>query len=60
MMQDSILGPLGLNHTYYVSAPDTAGIIPGNRTESGWDWQLGDENPSVFFSSGSFLFHPLI
>lgn len=45
MMQESILRPLGLNHTYYRNAPAAQGIIPGNRSESGWDYQLGDENP---------------
>ncbi|KAK4160206.1 D-alanyl-D-alanine-carboxypeptidase/endopeptidase AmpH [Cladorrhinum sp. PSN259] len=56
MMQDSILRPLGLNNTYYVSAPAEVGAIPGNRSESGWDWQLGDENPAGnMFSSTSDL-----
>ncbi|KAK3985073.1 D-alanyl-D-alanine-carboxypeptidase/endopeptidase AmpH [Cladorrhinum sp. PSN332] len=56
MMQDSILRPLGLNHTYYVSAPAEAGAIPGSRPDSGWDWQLGDENPAGnMFSSVSDL-----
>lgn len=45
MIQESMLRPLGMNHTYYTYAPAEMGIIPGNRTDSGWDWQLGDENP---------------
>lgn len=45
MIQESMLRPLGMNHTYYTYAPAEVGIIPGNRTDSGWDWQLGDENP---------------
>ena len=44
-MQESVLHPLGLNHTYYRNPPASVGIIPGNRSESGWNYQLGDENP---------------
>lgn len=45
MMEESILQPLGLSHTYYRNAPAEVGIIPGNRSDAGWDYQLGDENP---------------
>jgi CubicO group peptidase (beta-lactamase class C family) len=45
MMQESILRPLGLRHTYYRNAPASEGIIPGSRSESGWDHQLGDADP---------------
>ncbi|KAK4223849.1 D-alanyl-D-alanine-carboxypeptidase/endopeptidase AmpH [Podospora fimiseda] len=56
LMTESILRPLGLNNTYYVYAPAEVGPIPGNRTDSGWDWQLGDENPAGnMFSSVSDL-----
>ncbi|KAK4152674.1 D-alanyl-D-alanine-carboxypeptidase/endopeptidase AmpH [Chaetomidium leptoderma] len=46
MMEESILRPLGLNHTYYQDPPAEEGIIPGVRSESGWNYQLGDENPA--------------
>ncbi|GAB1309838.1 D-alanyl-D-alanine- [Madurella fahalii] len=46
MMEESVLQPLGLNHTYYRNAPAEVGIIPGNRSDAGWDYQLGDENPA--------------
>ncbi|KAL2270730.1 hypothetical protein VTJ83DRAFT_101 [Remersonia thermophila] len=46
MMHESIFRPLGLKHTYYRNAPASEGIIPGERAESGWDYQLGDENPA--------------
>jgi CubicO group peptidase (beta-lactamase class C family) len=49
MMEDSVLKPLGLNHTYYASPPDSVGIIPGSAKESGWAYQLGDEDPYVGF-----------
>jgi CubicO group peptidase (beta-lactamase class C family) len=46
MMQESVLRPLGLNHTFYTAAPAEVGIIPGgNLSEAGWNYQLGDENP---------------
>ncbi len=48
LMQESILRPLGLNHTYYVNAPVREGVIPVDPEESGWNFQLGDENPYVF------------
>lgn len=47
MVEDSILKPLGLNHTYYASPPDSVGLIPGNAKDSGWAYQLGDESPYV-------------
>ncbi|KAK0735260.1 beta-lactamase/transpeptidase-like protein [Lasiosphaeria miniovina] len=46
MMQDSILSPLGLNRTYYDSAPAEQGVIPGNASDSTWYYQLGDESPA--------------
>ena len=45
MMQESVLRPLALNRTYYRNAPRNVGIIPGNASDSNWDYQLGDENP---------------
>jgi CubicO group peptidase (beta-lactamase class C family) len=46
MMQESILQPLGLKHTYYRNAPADEGIIPGNNlSKAEWTYQLGDENP---------------
>ncbi|KAH8897987.1 beta-lactamase/transpeptidase-like protein [Thozetella sp. PMI_491] len=46
MLQESILRPLGLNHTFYDSAPEEDGIIPGNTTKTSWPFQLGDESPA--------------
>lgn len=46
MVQDSVLTPLNLNHTYYASPPDSVGLIPGTPKESGWAYQLGDEAPA--------------
>ncbi|KAK4116823.1 beta-lactamase/transpeptidase-like protein [Canariomyces notabilis] len=47
MMQESVLRPLGLNHTFYTAAPAEVGIIPGgNLSAAGWNYHLGDENPA--------------
>jgi len=46
IMQDQVLTPLGLKHTYLSKAPASEGIIPGKREDAGWDFQLGDENPA--------------
>ncbi|KAK3309353.1 beta-lactamase/transpeptidase-like protein [Chaetomium strumarium] len=47
MMQESVLQPLGLRHTYYRNAPAAEGIIPGNNlSQAEWTYQLGDENPA--------------
>ena len=45
MMEESILQPLGLRHTYYNNAPASEGIIPGTSADAGWDYQIGDESP---------------
>lgn len=45
MMEESVLRPLGLKHTYYGNAPPGVGIIPGSRQDAEWDYQLGDEDP---------------
>ena len=50
LMEESILKPLGLSHTYYNGAPASVGIIPGSRLEAQWDFQLGDEDPYVYSS----------
>ncbi|KAL2139044.1 hypothetical protein VTI28DRAFT_5855 [Corynascus sepedonium] len=46
LMKESVLRPLGLNHTYFQKAPAEVGIIPGTTKEANWDYQLGDENPA--------------
>ncbi|KAK4248994.1 D-alanyl-D-alanine-carboxypeptidase/endopeptidase AmpH [Corynascus novoguineensis] len=46
LMEESVLRPLGLNHTYFQKAPAEVGIIPGTRKGANWDYQLGDENPA--------------
>ncbi len=45
MMEESVLRPLGLSHTYYQNAPESEGIIPGTPKDAEWTYQLGDENP---------------
>lgn len=47
-MEESILRPLNLSHTFYNKAPSNLGIIPGpgSASDAQWDYQLGDENPA--------------
>jgi len=47
IIQDRIIGPLGLNRTYYDNAPASVGIIPGSVEDTYWGASLGDGNPSV-------------
>jgi CubicO group peptidase (beta-lactamase class C family) len=43
LVEDAVLKPLGLNHTF-VSAPDDAlGIIPGNRYKTAWAFEMAEE-----------------
>lgn len=47
ILQDRIIGPLGLKRTYYENAPAAVGIIPGSVEDTYWGANLGDGNPSV-------------
>jgi CubicO group peptidase (beta-lactamase class C family) len=47
MVEESVLTPLGLNHTYYNEPPVEVGVVPGTERESGYWYQLGDESPYV-------------
>ncbi|KAK3693322.1 beta-lactamase/transpeptidase-like protein [Podospora appendiculata] len=55
LLQESVLTPLKLQHTYYNNAPARAGLIPGGSTTAAeWDYQLGDESPAGnMYSSAS-------
>ncbi|KAI0101490.1 beta-lactamase/transpeptidase-like protein [Nemania sp. FL0031] len=42
LLQETVLGPLGLNSTF-LRAPERArGIIPGNPDQTGWSFDLGE------------------
>ncbi|KAE8451681.1 hypothetical protein EG329_003138 [Mollisiaceae sp. DMI_Dod_QoI] len=45
-VEDSILKPLGLNHTYYNTPNESIGVIPGTWKDTQWDVQLGEETPA--------------
>ncbi|KAM7202250.1 beta-lactamase/transpeptidase-like protein [Rhypophila sp. PSN 637] len=45
VLEQNVLKPLGLDHTYYDEAPESVGIIP-RESGTGWHYYLGDENPS--------------
>jgi CubicO group peptidase (beta-lactamase class C family) len=44
-LQSKVVGPLGLNATYYAWAPQSVGIIPREAGSTGWFDYLGDESP---------------
>jgi CubicO group peptidase (beta-lactamase class C family) len=47
LLNDKVLLPLKLQHTYYTFPNESSavGIIPGTFTETGWANQLGEEGP---------------
>lgn len=45
MVEDGVLKPLGLNHTYYDTPPDSVGLIPGSYKDTNWGFRLGDGSP---------------
>jgi CubicO group peptidase (beta-lactamase class C family) len=44
-IQDAVLKPLNLNHTFVTAPSDSLGIIPGNRYSTSWAFEMGDEAP---------------
>jgi CubicO group peptidase (beta-lactamase class C family) len=47
MVEDSVLKPLKLTHTYYAPPNDSVGIVPGDRYKTSWAFNMGEETPSV-------------
>lgn len=46
LLADNVLGPLGLQSTFYTTPNDTSnGVIPGNASAAGWSNRLGIEGP---------------
>ncbi|OJJ43562.1 hypothetical protein ASPZODRAFT_19286 [Penicilliopsis zonata CBS 506.65] len=46
LFDEALVQPLGLNSTFYSMPNDTdIGIIPGNQTTSGWNFDLGSGTP---------------
>jgi CubicO group peptidase (beta-lactamase class C family) len=45
ILNDRVIKPLGLNHTYYENAPVSLGIIPTNAIDDYWWVNLGDAGP---------------
>ncbi|KAI0176545.1 beta-lactamase/transpeptidase-like protein [Hypoxylon sp. FL1284] len=46
MVQESVIEPLGLNHTFYKTPNDSLGIIPGGRVVTNWAFDMGNESPT--------------
>ncbi|OTB12109.1 hypothetical protein K445DRAFT_306250 [Daldinia sp. EC12] len=46
IVQDRVIKPLGLNHTFYTTPTDSVGIIPGGRYQTNWAFNMGNESPT--------------
>ncbi|KAI0847320.1 beta-lactamase/transpeptidase-like protein [Daldinia vernicosa] len=46
IVQDRVIKPLGLNHTFYTTPADSLGIIPGGRYQTNWAFNMGNESPT--------------
>ncbi|KAI1075760.1 beta-lactamase/transpeptidase-like protein [Whalleya microplaca] len=42
LLEDTVINPLGLNNSFLRAPDDSRGIIPGNRTETGWSFDIGE------------------
>src|SRR4051794_25674302 len=47
ILNDQIIKPLRLNHTYYENAPPSVGILPSSIKDTYWNVSLGDASPYV-------------
>lgn len=45
VLDERVIKPLGLEHTYFEDAPASLGIIPTTTTDDYWWVNLGDANP---------------
>ncbi|KAF1361317.1 beta-lactamase/transpeptidase-like protein [Lizonia empirigonia] len=45
VLNDRVIEPLGLKHTYFENAPPSVGIIPTTTKDDFWWVNLGDANP---------------
>ncbi|KAI0107674.1 beta-lactamase/transpeptidase-like protein [Hypoxylon sp. NC0597] len=46
VVQNRIIKPLGLNRTYYTTPRDSLGIIPGDRYQTNWAFDMRNESPT--------------
>ncbi|KAI1634075.1 beta-lactamase/transpeptidase-like protein [Biscogniauxia mediterranea] len=42
LLEDTVIKPLGLNNTFVKAPEDLRGIIPGNKTSTGWAFDIGE------------------
>lgn len=45
ILNDRVIKPLALTHTFYENAPASVGIIPSTTVDDYWWVNLGDANP---------------
>jgi len=43
LVEDAVLKPLNLTHTFVAAPDDSLGIIPGNRYSTSWAFDLAEE-----------------
>ncbi|KAK3359532.1 beta-lactamase/transpeptidase-like protein [Lasiosphaeria hispida] len=43
LLQDAVLDPLKLKHTFYSAPEDALGVIPGNRYTTSWAYEMAEE-----------------
>ncbi|TPX08000.1 uncharacterized protein E0L32_010331 [Thyridium curvatum] len=46
IVENRIIKPLNLTHTFYKTPNDSLGIIPGNRYMTNWAFDMGNESPT--------------
>ncbi|KAI1497866.1 beta-lactamase/transpeptidase-like protein [Biscogniauxia marginata] len=42
LLEDTVIKPLGLDNTFLKAPEDSRGIIPGNKTATGWAFDIGE------------------
>ncbi|OTA84497.1 hypothetical protein M434DRAFT_83248 [Hypoxylon sp. CO27-5] len=42
LLENTVIKPLGLNHTFLRAPADSLGIIPGDHDETGWAFDIGE------------------
>ncbi|KAI0173261.1 beta-lactamase/transpeptidase-like protein [Hypoxylon sp. FL1284] len=46
IMEESVLGPLGLTNTFVRAPNDSLGVIPGDRYKTTWAFDIGESAPT--------------
>jgi hypothetical protein len=49
-LDDSLVGPLKLNRTFYTTPDPSIGVIPGTLSGTEWSYNMGIEGPQVYLA----------